>query len=550
MTAPKLDIHDSRDDTSDEAEPLSRLNWWATRTFVAYLLIAFPVLLALGRYHWFFADEWEFLANRSVSFNDLFRHHFGHWVTTPVLTYRALYSIFGLTSYLPYQAVLVASHLLSSWLLFVIMRRCHVRAWIAACAAAPFVIFGPGAMNIVWAFQIAFSFTVALGLTQLVLALHDGPIDRRDWLALGAGAVALSCSGVAPSMVVAVGVAVLIRRGWRPAALQTAPLAAMYITWYVLAKPETRGSAPTIEQLRAWVSEGVVSAFGALGHFTVVSAALAAMLAVGFVLTLISHDTNTNRTRVAAPVGLLVGGLAFLTASGVARASGTIGEGAASARFVYIAGGLALPALAMSAEALVERWRMTGPGVALVFLVAIVPNIDGFESKPWNGNFFDQRRSLLTTLGYSPYVDEAPEWVRLDPGLFLFQELDVGFLRSARDDGHLPEPPDQPDPALEPLLPLRFGLAQIDEAMPRAATCTVYNQPLHVVTRLGDRFWLSSPINVAVSNGTRALSRSVPLSPANGALVEATLPDLTIAFHPAQAGGTIRLCEGNRAAPP
>ena len=63
------------------------------------------------------------------------------------------------------------------------------------------------------------------GLVQLLLADHEGPIDRRDWLALLAGLAALMCSGVAIAMVLVVGIAMLLRRGWRIALLQTVPLA-------------------------------------------------------------------------------------------------------------------------------------------------------------------------------------------------------------------------------------------------------------------------------------------------------------------------------------
>jgi len=549
MTAPELDDPARVADASDGASGSDQLDRWATRIFVAYLVVAFPVLLYLGRYHWFFADEWQFLASRSVSVDGLFRHHFGHWVTTPALTYRAMYSTFGLGSYLPYQILLISSHLLAAWLLFVVMRRSEVRAWIAACAAAPFVIFGPGSQNLVWAFQIAFTFALVFGFTQLLLALHDGPIGRRDFLALGAGVMALTSSGVAPSLVVAVGVAVFIRRGWKPAALQTAPLAAMYLTWYVLAQPETRGSTPTLGQLVGWVRDGVIAAFEALGHFSIVGVVLGAMLVVGLALTVIDNDSRTMKLRLAAPVGLLVGALAFLASSGIVRATMALGGGAAGSRFVYIAGALTLPALAVAAEALVARWRMVGPGVALVFLVGIVPNLDKFDPAPWDATFFDQRRSLLTTLGYSPYLDEAPEWVRLDPGLFRFQDLDAGFVRSARDDGRLPDRPDAPDPALEPQMPVWFGIAQIDQTMQRGTRCTVHNEPLHVDTSVGDRFWISTPVNVAVSNGNRATSRGVAYVPANGELLEVTLPDLTVAFLPAQGSASLRICEGEPAAP-
>ena len=95
------------------------------------------------------------------------------------------------------------------------MRRAGVGPWIASAAAALFMLFGAGDENIVWAFQMGFVGSLVFGLTQLLLADHDGPIARRDWLALLAGLAGLLCSGVGVTMVVVVGLATLARRGWR-----------------------------------------------------------------------------------------------------------------------------------------------------------------------------------------------------------------------------------------------------------------------------------------------------------------------------------------------
>ena len=85
--------------------------------------------------------------------------------------------------------------------------------------------------DILWPFQITYVGALVFGLTHLLLADHDGPFDRRDWLGLAAGAAGLMCSGVAIAMVVAVGVATLIRRGVRIAAVHTVPLGVAYVIW-------------------------------------------------------------------------------------------------------------------------------------------------------------------------------------------------------------------------------------------------------------------------------------------------------------------------------
>jgi hypothetical protein len=127
----------------------------ALLVFVAVLgvgLVLFPVF---GHSQWFFLDDWDFLADRrATDLGDLLRPHNEHWMTIPILVYRMLFRLCGLRTYVPFQM-----------------------AWIGA---------------------------LVLGLTHLILADHDGPIERRDWLGLLTG-LAVLCSGVAVTMVVVVG---------------------------------------------------------------------------------------------------------------------------------------------------------------------------------------------------------------------------------------------------------------------------------------------------------------------------------------------------------
>ena len=139
----------------------------------------------------------DFLAERTGGdLGDLLRPHNNvQWSTLPILVYRLMWTLFGLRSYVPYQVVLIALHLTAAVLLRTAMRRAGVGPWIATAAASLFVLFGAGYQNIVWAFQIGFVGSLVFELTQLLLADHDGPIDRRDWLGLAAGFSGLLCSG-------------------------------------------------------------------------------------------------------------------------------------------------------------------------------------------------------------------------------------------------------------------------------------------------------------------------------------------------------------------
>ena len=125
--------------------------------FVAVLAIALPLFLYYGRHRWFFLDEWDFLADRDG----------GSPATCSARTTStgrpcrsrlpAVWRLFGLRSYVPYQLVLVVLlHLTAAVLLRVVMRRAGVNPWIATAAASLFALFGVRPQNIVWAFQIGF----------------------------------------------------------------------------------------------------------------------------------------------------------------------------------------------------------------------------------------------------------------------------------------------------------------------------------------------------------------------------------------------------------
>ena len=253
--------------------------------FAALAAGAFGMYLSLGRHGWFFLDEWDFLTSRSAgNVGALLRPHNQHWVTLPILAWRALWQVFGARSYLPYEALSVLMHVVVAALLRVVMRRAGVAPWVATIAAGAFLFFGTGAQNIMSGFQIAFTGALALGLVQLLLADHEGRLDRRDWFGLGAGVLALMCSGVAVAMVAVVGVAVLMRRGPRLAAFHTLPLVATYGAWYLAyGRAHTKFAGSAVGAF-AFVRTDIAATFRALGGVTGGGFALAALLATGLVL--------------------------------------------------------------------------------------------------------------------------------------------------------------------------------------------------------------------------------------------------------------------------
>ena len=319
----------------------------------AILLLAVPLLVHQGRDQSFYLDEFDFIVDRRLREpSTLFAPWYGHWVTLPAVAYRLLVSLFGLRTYLPYQLLSIAGHLAVVLVVWRLARRLGARDWIAVLTVLPLVVLGSGRPNILFGFQVTLTAALALGLLQLLLALHDGPWSRRDWAGLACGLVALTCSGVAVATAVGVGAAVLLLRGWRIAAAHTAPLAVAYVAWWLLAPdghtdPEPAWSADVIR----FVADMGRNAFRGMGGSTWAALGIAWILVVGIATTV--HAARTDRARLdraAVLLGLVTTAVVFAVTSGVVRAEMHGLEGALEQRYVHVLAALSLPIVAAGIE--------------------------------------------------------------------------------------------------------------------------------------------------------------------------------------------------------
>ena len=359
--------------------------------------MALALYVALGRNRSFYRDDWDFIvARRASDVGDLLRPHNEHWSTLPILVYRVLFHLFGLRTYVPYQLLAIVLHLTAAALLLVIIRRAGVDPWLATAAASLFALFGAGAENIVWAFQMAWQASLVLGLTHLLLADHDGPLDRRDWLGLLAGLLGLLCSGVAVTMVVVVGLAALVRRGWRVAAFHTAPLAVVYGLWWIVeARDEYSTHSGGLGKLTRFVADGVAATFDALGQLPRAGIVFGLLLVVGLALTRHDLDRTVLRTRMAAPGAMLVGAVVFCIVSGMGRA-GLLAGAPFPSRYLHLVAALVLPSLAVAADAIARRWPVALPALFVVLLIGVPGNVDALVD--------DDRRAAALPLAVLPVL--------------------------------------------------------------------------------------------------------------------------------------------------
>jgi hypothetical protein len=481
--------------------------WAGARAWFLVLLAAalasIPLHLRYGRRQWFFLDEWSFLVNRNLATPDtLFEPHNGHWVTVPAIVYRVLYQVWGITTYRPYQLAAITMHLAVVLLCWAVMRRLGVRPWIATLASASLILFGTGWGNILFGFQITLTGSVACGFAHLLLADHDGDVDRRDFLGLGFGLIGLMCSGVGVAMIAAVGVAAFVRRGWRVSLLHVGVPALAYGAWYVLFPSDSddpaRDYSFNLDTFR-FVGRLGWAVFDGLGQYGVVGACLVTLACVALGWSIVHASRAKDLRRAAMPLGLTGGFLAFAFTTAIARVGIGGVASAASGRYVYVAAALLLPLVALGVELLARRQIALALGALVLLAVGVPGNVDLLA----HPSLFTGQRDFIAMAAFSPLLDQLPARMRLRLTDFA-PELapTAGWLRSARDAGRVRRPSNPTAPAiLTTDLQLAVRPARPPESS--AVECAPAEGVRRITVDRGDRIEFSGAI------GVRAVERGV-----------------------------------------
>ncbi len=505
--------------------------------------VALVLFLKYGDSQWFWFDEWDFLADRNPrDVDDLLRPHNEHWSTLPILVYRVLWRLFGLRTYVPYQVTLIVLHLTAAALLRTVMRRAGVGPWIATAAASLFALLGAAHGNILWAFQIGFVGSLVFGLVHLLLADHDGPIEGRDWLGLLAGLAALMCSGIGVTMVAVVGVATLIRRGWRVAVLHTAPLAALYAMWWLaFARDDYAQADPSIGLIVRFVTTGLGAGFDAMGQVPGAGVALGVVLIGGLVLAWRRLDRAEIRQRAAAPCALLAGAVMFLAIAGVGRAAAFGPDFARSGRYLHLVAAFSLPALAVAADAVARRWRALTPVMLVLLVIGVPGNLDTLaDSEPPRGVL--ATRDLVLTLPRLSLAAEVPRSVRpmalVEVGS---AKVTIGWLLDGLESGRIPAPGDV-DPRT--VADATFRLS-IDQTFDRAthSECRELAEPVQRRLEKGESLVIrDGPVRVVNLTEGPGPPIGLTFAPLLGQTLVALTGPLTVSLAPADSSLSVKLC--------
>jgi hypothetical protein len=344
----------------------ARIAWWVA------LPLSLVLLVIVGRHQWFIRDDWAFVFTRAkirdaFGVDDMLMFpQDGHWMPWPILVYRLLQSIFGLGSYWPFLAVLLATHIGIVLLVRQVCRRLEVSAWTTTLICSVLLVFGGGWENIVFAVQITYNFSLLAFLGHLLLVDHDGPVDRRDWTGVGISLIGVSSSGFGPFFAFGVGILLVARRRWKAAAVAVIPQAIAWSWWWFTwgADPAGEQGEATVISVLRFVRFGLVSTFASM---TATGLLAEAALLVTLALAVWKGTGDRRRPMVLA---LWATTLAMFLGIGIER----VGIGlalAASSRYQYMAAMMLAPVLALGLDQAhrFAPWARWIPRVVLVIAV-------------------------------------------------------------------------------------------------------------------------------------------------------------------------------------
>ena len=306
---------------------------------------AVVTLLWLGRGLTFFADEWAVMAERSISLDNFLKPFNEHWLGVTTVVYRLLLETVGLSSYMPYLAILALLHVVVVAEVYVLARRA-AGPGLGAVIAVVVAFFGSGFENLFWAMQIGFVGAAALGFAAMIL-LDGRPGRGRVVAATGLLTVGMMTSGFGIFMLVLVGLDLLFDPRRRRLVLALFIPAGIYLAWYLVfgrsgvATARDPFTLDALLSVPAFVLDGVGTAFGSVfGVGPILGRVAAVALAAGIVVRLVRGGPVPGRTL--ACFGAIVFEYALL---GLLRAQ--LFESAAEySRYAYLSGIFAMLGLA------------------------------------------------------------------------------------------------------------------------------------------------------------------------------------------------------------
>ncbi|HEY1237569.1 MAG TPA: hypothetical protein VGE91_04480 [Solirubrobacterales bacterium] len=210
---------------------------WASTYAPADLLAAGAIALAGAvLLHWlsrltFWRDEWGLLLHRrGWSVGTFLDPAVEHLVAIPILIYKLLLGVFGMSSPAPFQVVAVITFLASVVLLYLYVRA-RLGAWLALAAILPLLFLGPSWDDLLFPYQVTWFGSVACGLASLLCLERESRSGDIAATVLLVAGLLFSDAGIPFVAGAAVEIALSPRR-WERAFVPVVP-AALWAVWYL-----------------------------------------------------------------------------------------------------------------------------------------------------------------------------------------------------------------------------------------------------------------------------------------------------------------------------
>lgn len=204
---------------------------WSTPLAVAVVVGGCLIVGWEARHSTFTADDWSWvLARRGWTAQAILSPHNEHLAALPIVAFKLLLAVFGLSSYLPFVALLILCHGIACLALYVLVRR-YVGPWVALAPAAILAVLGPAWHALLFYASITFVVPLAAGLCMALC------LERRDRAGDVGAAVLLVVSVVSSSvglvMAVLATVLIVLQRPtrWRRLLAVAVPVG-LYLVWY------------------------------------------------------------------------------------------------------------------------------------------------------------------------------------------------------------------------------------------------------------------------------------------------------------------------------
>ncbi len=396
-------------------------------------IAAFFGILWLGRGMTFFADEWAVIVERPISLDNFLRPFNEHWLGVTTLVYRLLLERVGLTSYVPYLALLLALHVVVVLAVYVLVRR-TAGAALGVLAATILAVLGSGFENLYWAMQIGFVGAIALGLGAFII-LEGAPGRGRVVAACALLTIGMMTSGFGIFMLAFAGLELLLDPRRRRLVVVLFVPAGVYLAWYLafgrtgLATHRDPFTIAALLDLPWFVVDGSGTAIGsALGIGPILGRLVGIALAAWIGWRLARDGFASVPPRALACFGAILVEYAIL---GTIRAE--LFDGAAEySRYAYLSTIFALLGFA----ALIGRRSLTEPGrlrVARLATLTVVATL----AITWNVWLLIAGRALFLDRADSTRAKVVVAMGDLGPGIdpdrALILDRTVTHLREAID---------------------------------------------------------------------------------------------------------------------